>query len=101
MSIIIQPLKDREIHIKERMKYNFILSEWGSRGKASMIHIGNENMKIYSIWGRKNGNIYGKKIQFLILKISILRNLSIIENKSTTLAHKNKSTHLYEKKVCQ
>lgn len=57
MSIIIQLLKVREIHIKEIMIYNFILNEWGSRGKGSMIHIGGENMKMYSIWGRKYGNI--------------------------------------------
>lgn len=38
-----------------------------------------------------------KKKQPLLLNTSILRNLAIIENKSTTLAHKNKSTNLYEK----
>lgn len=55
------------MHIKEITKYNFILNECVSREKDSIIHIDGENMKMYNIWGRKYGHIYGKKYSFFYL----------------------------------
>lgn len=63
------------------MKYNFIFIVCGYREKGSIIHIGSENVTMYSIWGGKYGNIYTRSTYYLLLNTSIPRNLFIIEIK--------------------